>query len=119
MWWSTLQEADRLGKQMEQLQSEVHTAAGRCIAADKARDSAEQAAADASAELAALRLEFQLLQAAQAKALAEAEDFEQRVAAAVAGMMAGSACYLYTALADSPSAYETPCCFALGCLKLE
>ena len=75
-------------KLIEDLQSEVHAAGTRCMAAEKARDSAEKAAADASAELVSLQLELQTVQAAQSKALADAEDFDERVAAAVAGVIA-------------------------------
>ena len=101
--------------QIERLQPEVRTAAGRCAAADKARDSAEKAAADASAELVALRLEFQSLQAAQSKALAEAEDFDQRVAAAVAGLMAWPTCILPLLLSQIPHA----CMKCAGALPLD
>ena len=80
-----LQEAERSQKLIENLQSEAHAASGRCAAAEKARENAEKAAADASAQLVTLQLELQSLRAAQSRAQADAEDFDQRVAAAIAG----------------------------------
>ena len=72
---------------IERLQSEAHAASDKRAAAEKARDSAEKAADDASAELVTLQLELQALRAAHSRAQADAEDFDQRVAAAVAGKM--------------------------------
>ena len=83
-----LQEAERLQKLIGNLEAEAHAASGRCVAAEKARDSAEKAAADASAELVTLQLDLHSLRATQSRAQADAEDFDQRVAAAVAGKSA-------------------------------
>ena len=85
-------------KLIENLESEAHAASGRCTTAEKARDSAEKAAADASAELVTLQLELQSLRAAQARAQADAEDFDQRVAAAVAGETTTSVVHLIGAM---------------------
>ena len=72
-------------KLVERLESEARAASDKHSAAEKARDSAEKAADDASAELVNLQLELQTLRAAYSRAQATAEDFDQRVAAAVAG----------------------------------
>lgn len=80
-----LQEVDRMQEIVETLRSEAHAALGRCEAAENAKDSAEKAAADASAQLVTLQLELQTLRGAQSRALADAQDFDQRVAVAVAG----------------------------------
>ena len=90
-----LQEAERLQKLIEDMESESHAALARCAAAEKARDSAEKAAADASAELVTLQLELQSLRAAQSRAQADAEDFDHRVASGVAGKPTSQSVHLH------------------------
>ena len=72
-------------KLVESLELESSAASSKCATAEKARENAEKAAAEASAQLVTLQLELHSLRGAHSRALSDAEDFDQRVAAAIAG----------------------------------
>ena len=82
---SCLQEAERLRKLVQSLQSDLEAAMVKLAAAEKAQNAAEKVAADASGELGSLQLQLHSAQADQARAAEWADDFEQRIADAVKG----------------------------------
>ena len=82
---SCLQEAERLRKLVQSLQSDLDAAMVKVAAAEKAQSAAEKAAADALGEMGTLQLQLHSAQADQAKAAEWADDFEQRVADAIKG----------------------------------
>ena len=105
-----LQEAERLRKLVQSLQSDLDAAMVKLAAAEKAQNAAEKAAADASGELGTLQLQLQSAQADQAKAAEWADDFEQRVADAVKGKASWhlSPFSLRHGFLGEPTAYTLP-----------